>query len=295
MYHAMALVRLSTEEQATGNGRAGLLRQHEELRLAAARWNITIVDTIEIIDVSGTNVQASPLFQQLLERLKNPSLHGLAVPHLDRLMRPDDFASFGVYDFFLKQRKLIFTPSSIINVAEDSGFLQAGIESIMAGLDRKKILRMTQTAKEENRKRGRLANAKITLPQGVDFDFATGLWTWVEPWASRTRQAFALLLAGQHNPRQIAKQLGYANDRTLRNHLRNPIWTAWRVYTHKRGIEKYDGTEAGGPQKSPPPNTVARQTQARPSDQRRRLSASTSHPRTHQQSMEKQPQHRLTL
>ena len=208
------------------------MRQREELRVAAERWNLEVEDTIEIVDVSGTNVQASPLFKELLERLKQPVIHGLVVPHLDRLMRPDDFSSFAVYDLFLKYEKLIFTPGSIINVAEDSGFLQAGIESIMAGLDRKKILRMTQAAKEENRKRGRCANnAEITLPQGVAFDFKTGKWSWREPYASRIKQAFDLLLAGQYNIRQIAKHLGYKTDRTLHNHLRNPIWTGYRVYS----------------------------------------------------------------
>ena len=45
--------------------------------------------------------------------------------------------------------------------------MEALVSGMMAGLDRRRILRNTQTAKEENRKRGRCANAKITLPQGM--------------------------------------------------------------------------------------------------------------------------------
>src|SRR5262249_7874789 len=141
----------------------------------------------------------------------------------------------------------IFTPGSMINVAEDSGFLQAGIESIMAGLDRKKILRMTQLGKEKNRERGRCANAAITLPQGITFDLKTGKWSWGEPYATRIKSAFELFTTGQHSIKHIAKILGYQTDRTLYNQLRNPIWTGYRVYTHKRGPEKYlsqDGRQA---------------------------------------------------
>jgi hypothetical protein len=102
----------------------------------------------------------------------------VVVAAIDRLMRPDDFSCFSIYDYFLKQRKLIWTPSSRLDVHEDSGFMEALVSGMMAGLDRRRILRNTQTAKEENRKRGRCANAKITLPQGVDFDFKTGQWSW---------------------------------------------------------------------------------------------------------------------
>ncbi len=234
-FRAIGFCRLSTEEQAQ-EGRAGLLRQRQEIRVSAERWNVEVVRTVEIADVSGTQVLESQEFQELLRSL--PEVDGVVVAAIDRLMRPDDFSCFSIYDHFLKQRKLIWTPSSRLDVHEDSGFMEALVSGMMAGLDRRRILRNTQTAKEENRKRGRCANAKITLPQGVDFDFKTGQWSWGEPWATRIKTAFDLLVTTQQSVLSIARQLGYASDRALYNQLRNPIWTGYRVYTQKRGEKR---------------------------------------------------------
>lgn len=234
-FRAISFCRLSTEEQAQ-EGRAGLLRQQQEIRLAAERWNLEVVRTVEVTDVSSTQVLESQEFQELLRSL--PDVDGVVVAAIDRLMRPDDFSSFSIYDHFLKQRKLIWTPSSRLDVHEDSGFMEALVSGMMAGLDRRRILRNTQTAKEENRKRGRCANAKITLPQGIDFDFKTGKWSWVEPWASRIKTAFEILVATHRSVLSIARELGYASDHALYNQLRNPIWTGYRVYSHKRGEKR---------------------------------------------------------
>ncbi len=234
-FRAIGFCRLSTEEQAQ-EGRAGLLRQRQEIRLSAERWNLEVVRTVEVTDVSGTQVLESQEFQELLRSLAD--VDGVVIAAIDRLMRPDDFSSFSIYDYFLKQRKLIWTPSSRLDVHEDSGFMEALVSGMMAGLDRRRILRNTQTAKEENRKRGRCANAKITLPQGIDFDFKTGQWSWVEPWATRIKTAFDILVTTNRSVLSIAKELGYASDRALYNQLRNPIWTGYRVYSHKRGEKR---------------------------------------------------------
>jgi hypothetical protein len=113
---AIGFCRLSTEEQAQ-EGRAGLLRQHQEIRLSAERWNLEVVRTVEITDVSGTQVLESQEVQELLRSL--PDVDGVVVAAIDRLMRPDDFSSFSIYDHFLKQRKLLWTPSSRLDVHED--------------------------------------------------------------------------------------------------------------------------------------------------------------------------------
>ncbi len=111
------------------------------------------------------------------------------VAAINRLMRPDDF-SLSVYDQFLKQRNLIWTPSSMLDMQEYSGFYGSAGFGHDGRFGSNTHLRNTQTAKEENRKRGRCANAKITLPMDIDFDFKTGQWSWVEPWASRIKTAF---------------------------------------------------------------------------------------------------------
>jgi DNA invertase Pin-like site-specific DNA recombinase len=84
-FSAIGFCRLSTEEQAQ-EGRAGLLRQHQEIRLSVERWNLEIVRTVEIADVSGTQVLESQEFQELLHSL--PDVDGVVVAAIDRLMRP---------------------------------------------------------------------------------------------------------------------------------------------------------------------------------------------------------------
>jgi DNA invertase Pin-like site-specific DNA recombinase len=237
-YNGIALVRVSTEEQAA-EGRAGVLRQKEDNRLTAINCRVNLVRTFEIVDVSGTELFRTREFEEILECLNDPQIQGLVIPAIDRLVRPDDFSAFSIFEFFLRNHKLIWTPSGPIDVTEDSGFLQVIVQSMMAGLDRRRILRNTWMGKEENRKRKRCANSKITLPQGVDFDFRTGVWSWVEPYASRMKLAYKLLLAGNASVWSIAAALGYPCKRTLYNQLRNPIWIGIREYRDRRGDVKY--------------------------------------------------------
>ncbi|MGH9632865.1 MAG: helix-turn-helix domain-containing protein, partial [Bryobacteraceae bacterium] len=62
--------------------------------------------------------------------------------------------------------------------------------------------------------------------------------SWVEPWASRIKTAFDILVTTKRSVLSIARELGYASDRVLYNQLRNPIWTGYRVYSHKRGEKR---------------------------------------------------------
>jgi DNA invertase Pin-like site-specific DNA recombinase len=236
-HRVIGFVRLSSEEQAAV-GRAGLLRQYEDIRVATARYDLDVVRTVELIDVGGASVMEASEMQDMLADMALPDIAGVVCSHQDRLARPDQLGGLVVFDPFFRHGKLIWTPAQVVDLREDSGFLMTGIMAMMAGIERKQIIRRTQSAKEEQRKRGRHANAKICLPRGVDFDRATGKWSWVEPWASRIRRAYDALLSGQ-SVRSIAANIGYTS-RGLAIALRNPIWTGRRVYTHKRG-DKYPG------------------------------------------------------
>src|SRR5688572_6271543 len=98
-YRAPALFRASTEEQANEKaGRAGVLRQQEDIRSTAAAFSVEVVETIQLVDVSGTSVMEAPEFLRMLELVKQ--YDGLVVSALDRVFRPDDFASFSIFDVF---------------------------------------------------------------------------------------------------------------------------------------------------------------------------------------------------
>src|SRR5690242_2872330 len=115
MRHVIALCRLSTEEQ-NAEGRAGLLRQREAVMLVAQRFSLEVVETIELIDVSGAQVRQNSEYQRTLKRLQDCDIDGLVIPSMDRLMRPDDFSSFAVLDVFMNYGKLLWTPQGPIDV-----------------------------------------------------------------------------------------------------------------------------------------------------------------------------------
>ena len=235
--HVIALTRVSKEEQAA-EGRAGLPRQWDDMHLAVQQFDLEIDYRYEFIDISGTDVLLNGDFQEMLHRLSLPSIDGLVAAAMDRIIRPDSYSSFAIGDTFVRHRKLIWIPGSEIDPSQDSGFIETIVSFMMAGLDRRRILHNTQAAKEANRRRGWCANATITLPQGVGFDFKTRKWCWVEPYASRMCEAFRILLTEQPSVRSLAARLSYRCARTLYNQLRNPIWTGVREYKYQRG-EKY--------------------------------------------------------
>ena len=57
---------VSTESQA-GEDKAGLRAQRAANRRLAPRFDLQIVETVELIDVSGTSVLYCPGYQRLLE------------------------------------------------------------------------------------------------------------------------------------------------------------------------------------------------------------------------------------
>jgi folate-dependent tRNA-U54 methylase TrmFO/GidA len=150
-----------------------LLRQHQEIRLSAERWNLEVVRTVEVTDVSGTQVLKSQEFQQLLRSL--PNVDGVVVAAIDRLIRPDDFSSFSIYDHFLKQKADLDSLFDAGCARGPPGFMEALVSGMMAGLDRRRTLRgdgdrqrpvspgfACAGAKFEELARGRMASIKMS-------------------------------------------------------------------------------------------------------------------------------------
>lgn len=233
MRRAIGLVRVSTEEQAS-LGRAGVDRQRYDIEQIARSEQLELTKTVELIGVSGSLILEDDRFLAILDELKNPQIAGVAVSAIDRIARPESHGALAVFDPFYRHSKLIFTPGKTIDVRKDDDFLLTGLLGLMAGIERRQILRRIRGGKEENRKKGRLANSKITLPRGVDFDFETGKWSWKEPEAGKIRNAYALLLAGE-SLKSIAKKLNLGTDRGLSITLRNPIYVGIREYAFERG------------------------------------------------------------
>src|SRR4051812_17613019 len=111
----IGFIRVSTEEQASQD-RAGLLRQREDIRVAAIRHGLHILKTVELVGVSGTSTFEAPEFQSMLLELALPEVDGVVVSAQDRLARPDTLGALAVFDPFLRFQKKIWTPSQVIDL-----------------------------------------------------------------------------------------------------------------------------------------------------------------------------------
>src|SRR5262249_25534350 len=136
---------------------------------------------------------------------------------------------------FKANRKVIFTPGSVIDPDSQSGFMESTLRAMFAGIERQLILQRTQGAKEALRREGKHPNADRLLPRGVAYDRATDKGSYWEPWASRIKLAYELLLQGD-SFRAIGRKTGFSN-RGVSYTLSNAIWC---------GIRRYD-TRYSGP------------------------------------------------
>lgn len=225
---AVGLIRLSTAEQAA-EGRAGIDRQRNDIQVAARMHNVDVVRTVEVVE-SGTRVRGQRDFEQIFKDLKDGVVDGVCCSALDRLVRPDTFADYGVLDHFKLNRKRIFTPGGIIDPGSQNGFLESSMKAMFAGYERQQIAARTLAAKEELRKQGRHPQGGQMLPRGVRYDKKTYQWSYDGVDSERMRRAYQLLFAG-HSYESIAQQIGgYRTGSGVRIALMNSIWCGIRTY-----------------------------------------------------------------
>jgi len=242
---AIGLIRVSTEEQAE-DGRGGIPRQRTAILRVAQQHNLNLVRIDEVIDVSGTNVKNSPIFQKILGEVQNRVVDGVVVAELDRLMRPEKYSDYSILDVFKESGAQIWTENNVYDNSTPIGTLQSLIFGAFAGFDRANILAKTQGAKEAKRKMGQCPSASITLPRGVAYDRKEAKWEYTVD-VEAVKEAFRIVdEEGLTNMCELGKRVGI-KPRTLSNLLRNPLYMGVRVYDKKRGAEKYpslDGRQA---------------------------------------------------
>ncbi len=229
MKNVLELIRVSTEEQA-GQDRGGIPAQRAANRKTAERYDLRVVRTIEIIDVSGASVLRSPRMQELLKLMEEPEICGVVAKEFSRLMRPENFADYVLLQHFIDTGTVLYLPEGPIDLASKHGRLYGTIRAAMAGVERREIIERMQDAKEALRRAGKHPGGSATLPYGVGYSREQGWFYTAE--AEKVKQAFRLFLSGKGYT-VIAKELNLprANIRFL---LENPIYTGWRVYDEKR-------------------------------------------------------------
>ena len=176
MKSAIELIRVSTEGQA-GEDRAGIPAQRESNRRTAQVYGLTIVKSIEIVDVSGAAVLSSPQMQELMRMMKAPEIHGVVTKEFSSLMRPEKFTDYALLQQFIDTETVLYLPDGPIDLASKSGRLLGTIRAALAGLERREIIERMNDAKESMRRAGKHPGGESSLPYGVAYSPKTG-WSY---------------------------------------------------------------------------------------------------------------------
>jgi DNA invertase Pin-like site-specific DNA recombinase len=224
------LLRVSTSAQAADD-RAGLPAQREINRKTAKAFGLEIVKTIEIVDVSGARVLASPEMQELLRLIDSPDIEGVVMKEFSRLIRPDKFTDFTLLGVFIETKTLLFLPDGPLDLCTKTGQFMGTIRAAVAGLERQEIRDRMLDAKEAMRRVGKHPGGSSTLPYGVGYSKARG-WHYTAE-AAKVKKAFEMFLSSQFAYAEIARELNIPRT-SVRYILQNQIYTGLRVYDQKR-------------------------------------------------------------
>lgn len=230
MKNAIELIRVSTEQQA-GDDRAGIPAQRETNRRTALVYGLTIVRTIEIVNVSGASVLGSPEMQDLLMLIKSPDIHGVVTKEFSRLFRPDNYNDYWLLQQFSETQTLLYLPDGPIDLSSKSGGLLGTIRAAIAGMERREIIDRMRDAKESMRRMGKHPGGDSSLPFGVGYSKERGWYFTAE--AEKVKQAFSLFLSGETSYTRIGSQLNISRT-NVRFILENSVYTGVRAYEKKR-------------------------------------------------------------
>jgi len=230
MKNAIELIRVSTERQA-GEDRAGIPAQREANRRTARVYGLSIVRTVEIVDVSGASVLKSPEMQELLRLMESPEIHGVVAKEFSRLIRPEKFTDYALLQHFIDTQTVLYLPDGPIDLASKTGRLLGTIRAAVAGMERREIIERMMDAKESMRRSGKHAGGENSLPYGVGYSAEKG-WFYTAD-AEKVREAFHIFLSGETSYSTISERLNIPRT-SVRFLLENPIYAGWRVYDQKR-------------------------------------------------------------
>ena len=232
MKKVIELIRVSTSEQAAED-RASIPAQRAVNRKTAAAYGLTITKSIEMSDVSGTAVLRTPEMQELLRLIEAPDIKGVVVREFSRVMRPDNFGDYVLFQVFQDTGTLLYLPDGPLDFNSKTGKLVAGLRAIISGNELSEIRERVWTAKEEMRRAGKHVNGNVTLPFGVGYSKEQGFF--YKPEAEMVRDAFRRLLSGETSYTELAKPLGFS-PQGMHTLFTNPIYSGWRVYIKKRNM-----------------------------------------------------------
>ncbi|MDB6077643.1 MAG: hypothetical protein JWO82_1390 [Akkermansiaceae bacterium] len=224
----VTLVRVSTAEQA-GDDRAGLDRQREAVERIAASKAYEVLERIELIDVSGTNVPNTPEIRDLMRKMSLKEVDVLLASEMSRIARLDGHTSGELLDCCKRFGVILDLGGTIHDLSSPEGFLSSSFLAGFGGYERLVMLKRMQQSKEVKRARGHNPGSRITLPLGIGYDRKADLYTYTDS-VTNVIEAFRLMdEEGIRNLSEIGRRSGI-NLINVRHILRNPIYKGWRVY-----------------------------------------------------------------
>lgn len=243
---AIALLRVSSGPQAAAD-KGGLPRQREAIEWIARVHELEVVEPIELEGISGASVLDDPRYQRMLDRLRDPEIHGVIVDDVTRLMRPEKLSDYQILEAFRSSGKLIYTREGARDIREFGGRLLTVLQGELGAHARSEIARWTREGRERKRRMGLRAEGAnaYNMPRGIEFDHETGRWSYVEPGANQVRVVFRELLSGCTNFRELARRarIGHGAAASLSARvlsiLRQPLYMG--VYRVDRRWVKVDG------------------------------------------------------
>jgi DNA invertase Pin-like site-specific DNA recombinase len=213
----LALLRVSTDKQDT-------MRQRRDLQRLTERYGLTIERTLELHGVSGTKTLDNLEVQRLLDDLEDPSIDGLAVSSIDRLLRPKRFQTFGVFDRFVDLQKVIWSQAEgYADPATDEGYDICIGAASRAGSEWRRLIQRVRDRKEESRLSKGNPDGPSTLPRGLRHSKESG-WSYDDTETGRIGEIFRLCVEGL-SYRAIADRVGGGwTHAGVRSTLRNRLW-----------------------------------------------------------------------
>ena len=225
----LGIARVSTEEQAGDHG-AGLNRQRDAIQRVAQANNAQLIEIVDIIDVSGSDVGTSKEWlTQVLPVIADPDVH-IAVDALDRIIRASNFAAFGVLASCQSTGTRIYTPGGMSDLAKPDDVLVSGLMALIGGKEKSELVRRAQAGKEAKRQRGQWVHRLDALPRGIAYDRHTRSWSFTGE-AVAVREIFRLAHDGASQA-EIGRRVGMPFQ-TVRSMLQNPLYDGRLVFDER--------------------------------------------------------------
>ena|SRR5712691_5483695 len=135
MKKVIELIRVSSESRPSEH-RFNISAQHAINQSTAERYGLTIVRSIELVNVSGAAVLKTPEMQDLLRVIQDPEITGVVVREFSRLMRPECFGDYVLFQAFQESGTLLYLPEGPIDFNTRSGRLIGTVRAAISGLER---------------------------------------------------------------------------------------------------------------------------------------------------------------